>query len=108
MSVRWQRRTHGVSVRQEKIDPMTVRLFALSIAIISVLMALYLALTASSVRLSVRLWSLHNEMAEIQRENGRLGTEIARLSSIPVLIERSVRLGYGQPESIEYLIVGGP
>jgi hypothetical protein len=107
MSVSWQRKTHGVAVKREKVDPMTIRLFAVGIIIVSVLMALYLALTASSVKLSVRVWSLHNELADIQRENSRLETEVARNSSIPVLQERSVRMGYGPPESIKYVIVGG-
>jgi hypothetical protein len=42
-------------------------------------------------------------MAEIQRESSRLETEIARLSSIPVLQARSVDLGYRAAESIEYV-----
>jgi len=49
-------------------------------------------------------------MAEIQRESSRLETEIARLSSIPVLQVRSVALGYQAAESIEYvdIEVGAP
>jgi hypothetical protein len=108
MSVSWQQKTHGVSKKQEKVDPAITRLFALGIVIISALMALYLALSASSVRLSARLWSLHNQLADTQRENSRLETEIARNSSIPVLVERSVAMGYGPPESIEHIVVGEP
>jgi cell division protein FtsL len=108
MSVSRRDKAHGGSTKQKKVDPMTTRIFALGVVTIAILMALYLALTASSVKLSVRLWSMHNEMADIQRENSRLETEIARNSSIPVLQERSVRMGYGAAESIEYLIVGGP
>jgi hypothetical protein len=108
MSMSRQIKAHGVAVKRERVDPMTTRMFALAVVIVCILMAMYLALTASSVKLSVRVWALHNELADIQRQNSRLETEVARHSSIPVLQERSVRMGYGAAESIEYLIIGEP
>ena len=108
MSISRQIKAHGVAVKRERVDPMMTRAFALAVVIICVVMALYLALTASSVKLSVQVWTMHNNLADIQRENSRLETEIARNSSIPVLQERSVRLGYGAADSIEYLIIGEP
>jgi len=38
----------------------------------------------------------------------RLEIEIARLSSIPVLQERSVALGFAPAESIEFIELGAP
>ena len=106
MSVAWHKKTHGVLTRREELNPMTVRLFALGGGIIAILMALYLALSASTIRLSVQLWSLHNDMAAIQRQNSYLETEIARHGSIPVLQVRSAELGYQAADGVEYLTTG--
>src|SRR5690554_1133897 len=101
MSVVWQQKTHGVPRKREKLDRGVAILLILGVMIAAVLMAIYMAFVTSNIRLSSEVWSLHNQLAEIQRENSRLETEIARLSSIPVLQERSDALGYGPAESIE-------
>ncbi|MGC9468547.1 MAG: hypothetical protein ACP5HS_08145 [Anaerolineae bacterium] len=108
MSVVWQQQTHGVPRRREKVDQGVARLLLIGVAIVTALMVAYLALVASTIHLSGEIWALHNEMSDIQRENSRLETEIARLSSIPVLQVRSVELGYVPAESIEYIGVGEP
>ncbi|MCU0522558.1 MAG: hypothetical protein MUF84_17925 [Anaerolineae bacterium] len=108
MSVAWQQSTHGVQRRKEQINQVTARAFVVSIVLATLLMGGYLALGAANVRLSNEVWSLHNAMAQIQRDNSRLETEIARLSSIPVLQVRSVALGFAPAESIDYLRLGTP
>ena len=106
MSVVWQQSTHGVPRRQEKLNKVTARVFLIGVLIATTLISGYLTLSAANVRLSHEVWSLHNDMAQIQRDSSHLETEIARLSSIPVLQSRSVALGYGPAESIEYLRLG--
>lgn len=103
MSVAWQQSTHGVPRRQEKVNRTLMATFAIITVLIAGLGLLYLALVASSAHLSSDIWHMHSEMAETQRESSRLETEIARLSSIPVLQARSVALGYKAAESIEYV-----
>jgi cell division protein FtsL len=103
MSVAWQQSTHGVLRRQEKVNRTLMTTFAVITVLVAGLGLLYLGLVASSAHLSSDIWHMHSEMAEIQRESSRLETEIARLSSIPVLQARSVDLGYRAAESIEYV-----
>jgi hypothetical protein len=106
MSVVWQQNTHGVPRRREKVDRVTTVAFVACITIVSLLAFAYLALAASSARLSSEIWQTQMELGEIQRETSRLETEIARLSSIPVLQTRSVELGYVPATTIEF--VEGP
>lgn len=108
MSVVWQQSTHGVPRRREQVDRVTAVAFLVGITIVSLLAFAYLALAASSARLSAEIWSTHMELGEIQRETSRLETEIARLSSIPVLQVRSVELGYVPAGAIEFIQVGEP
>jgi hypothetical protein len=76
--------------------------------IATVLLGAYLALGALNVRLSREVWSLHRELADRQREISWLETEIARMSSIPMLQVRSVELGFAPAQSIEYIEIGAP
>jgi len=110
MSVQWQKSTHGVQRRRQKVNRVTVITFAAITVMAAALGLLYLGLVASSAHLTGEIWILHNELADIQRESSRLETEIARLSSIPVLQARSVALGYQPAQVIEYLDieVGAP
>lgn len=108
MSVMWQRQTHGVPRRKEQVNQMTARLFLVVTLTLTTLIGAYLALVASTVHVSREIWEIHDQMADIRRQNNQLKTEIARLSSIPVLQERSVSLGYQPAESIEYMPIGMP
>ena len=108
MSVMWQRQTHGVPRRRQKVNRMVAGLFLAVTLTASLLLGAYLALVASTVHRSHEIWRLHDEMAEIRRQNNQIKSDIARLSSIPVLQERSVALGYQPADSVEYVIVGGP
>jgi hypothetical protein len=108
MSVVWQQSTHGVPRRQERFNQVTTRAIVVGALIATVLVGAYLALGALNVRLSREVWSLHTALSDTQREISRLETEIARLSSIPVLQVRSEALGYAPAESIEYIEIGVP
>ncbi|HOT92083.1 MAG TPA: hypothetical protein PLJ78_09755 [Anaerolineae bacterium] len=108
MSVIWQKSTHGVLRRQEKAQRLIAQLLLGIIITASLLAAAYLALTASNVRTARQLWHMENQLVVAQRENEILKAEIARLSSIPVLQERSVALGYRPADAIDYLYVGEP
>ena len=108
MSVLWQQKTHGVLRRKEKMQRLLARLLLGVVVITTILAGIYLTLVASNVHTARRLWAMEYEIANVMRDNQALTTEIARLSSIPVLQERSVALGYQPAESIDYLYVGGP
>ncbi|MBN2391930.1 MAG: hypothetical protein JXR84_14475 [Anaerolineae bacterium] len=108
MSVLWQQKTHGVLRRTEKMQRLLARLLLSVVVITTVLAGIYLTLVASNVHTARRLWAMENEIANATRDNQALMTEIARLSSIPVLQERSVALGYQPAESVDYLYLGEP
>ncbi|MFN2109837.1 MAG: hypothetical protein ACK2UI_09255 [Anaerolineae bacterium] len=108
MSVLWQQKTHGVLKRKEKMQRLLARLLLGVVVITTVLAGIYLTLVASNVHTARRLWAMEHEIANATRGNQALMTEIARLSSIPVLQERSVALGYQPAESIDYLYLGEP
>lgn len=108
MSVLWQQKTHGVLRRKEKMQSLLARLLLGVVVITTVLAGIYLTLVASNVHTARRLWAMEHEIANAMRDNQALMTEIARLSSIPVLQERSVALGYRPAESIDYLYLGEP
>lgn len=108
MSVLWQQTTHGVLKRQEKMQRLLARVLLSVVLITTALAGLYLTVVASNVHTARRLWAMENQIANVQRDNQALMTEIARLSSIPVLQERSVALGYQPAKSIDYLYLGEP
>lgn len=108
MSVLWQKKTHGVLRRKEKMQRLLARLLLGVVVITTVLSGIYLTVAASNVHTARRLWAMENQIANVMRTNQALMTEIARLSSIPVLQERSVALGYRPAESIDYLYLGEP
>ena len=108
MSVIWQQKTHGVLRRQQKANRIFARLLLSVVLVVTMLGAAYLTLVASNVRIARRVWAMEKELIDIQRANNALETEIGRLSSIPVLQERSTALGYQPAGTIDYLYVGEP
>jgi len=108
MSVLWQQKTHGVLKRKEKMQHLLARLLLGVVVTTTVLVGIYLTVVASNVHGARRLWAMEHEIADVTRDNQALITEIARLSSIPVLQERSVALGYQPAESIDFLYMGEP
>ncbi len=107
MSVTWHQKTHGVLRRREHANRTVALLFFSVVAIISLLAAAYLGLVAANVRLSRQVWAMEEELVALQRDGEVLHTEIARESSIPVLQERSVQLGYQPADSVDYVHMGG-
>ena len=103
MSVLWQRRTHGVQRHKTQLDRTLARIFLAVVLVVTALAAAYLNLVASNVRLSRHVWTMEQDLGEVERVNQELTVEIARWSSIPVLQERSVALGYAPAENVEYL-----
>ena len=73
---------------------------------LTVLAGGYLTLIMSNVRLSREVWQTYQDLADVRRESEFIRTDIARLSSIPVLQERSVELGYSPANEVEYMNVG--
>ena len=108
MSVIWQQKTHGVLRRQQKANRILARLLLAVVIVVTVFSAAYLTLVASNVRLARQVWAMEKEMVNIQRANQAVNTEVGRLSSIPVLQERSIAMGYQPANTIEYMYVGGP
>lgn len=108
MSVLWQQKTHGVLKRKEKMQRLLARLLLGVVVITTILAGIYLTVVASNVHTARRLWALEHEITNVTRDNQALITEIARLSSIPVLQERSVALGYRPAESIDFIYLGEP
>jgi hypothetical protein len=58
--------------------------------------------------LGAQVWKLEKDLVVQQRENQVLMVEIARLSSIPVLQERAIALGFVEANTVEYLEVTEP
>lgn len=108
MSVIWQQQTHGVLKRQQAGNRFIAKLLLGVVLIVTILAAAYLALVASNVSIARQVWAMENEMINIQRENHAIRTEIARLSSIPVMQVRSVGLNYQPAASVEYVYIGAP
>ncbi len=106
MSVVWQQSTHGVPRREEKLSRVSARAFLLVVVVATLLVSAYLALSAANVRLSGRVWSLHNQMADGQREISRLQVEIADASSIAVLQKRSTELGFVPAGAVDFVEKG--
>jgi len=108
MSVLWQQTTHGVLKRKEKMQRFSAQLLLGIVLVTTALTGIYLTVVASNVHTARRLWAMEYQMSNVLRDNQALITEVARLSSIPVLQERSVALGYQPAESIDYLYLGEP
>ncbi len=108
MCVLWRQTTHGVQRRPETASRTTAKLILMGALAAGLLAAAFLALTTSTVRLSGEIWAAHHEMARIQRANSLLEAEIARLSSIPVLQERSRALGYERAGTLDFIEMGAP
>ncbi len=108
MSVIWQQRTHGVQRRQEAFDRALARVFLGAVIVLTLLGSLYLAVVATNTRLSARIWQTEEDLVEWQRQNEALSVEMARLSSIPVLQQRSIALGFAPAANVHYLIVPEP
>ncbi|MBN1260795.1 MAG: hypothetical protein JXB35_08955, partial [Anaerolineae bacterium] len=103
MSVLWQQRTHGVMRQRDWTNQALARLFLVVIVITTLLAAVYLAVIASNVRLSRQIWDMEEQLGAQERENQSLMVGIARLSSIPVLQQRSIALGYIPAATVDYL-----
>jgi len=108
MSVIWQQRTHGIPRRKQQANQTLARVFVIVVLSATALAAAYLALVASNVHTARQIWAMEQQMMQVQRNNQALQVEIARQSSIPILQERSVSLGYRAAESVDYIYVGAP
>ncbi|HNT75717.1 MAG TPA: hypothetical protein PKH77_11940 [Anaerolineae bacterium] len=108
MSVIWQQRTHGIQRRKQQSAMLLARLFVVAIIIATTMAAAYLALVAANVHAASRVWTMEQTLSEMYRQNHALWIEIARASSIPVLQERSVQLGYQPAHSVDFLQIGEP
>lgn len=108
MSVVWQQQTHGILRRKQHLAHLLTRLFVFAVLILTLLGAAYLGLVASNVHTASQIWALEQELLEVQRQNQALWVDLARASSIPVLQERSVRLGYQPADSVDFLHVEEP
>jgi hypothetical protein len=108
MSVIWHKQTHGIPARKVKSDRTVALLFLLIVVVITSLSAAYLGLVADNVRLSRQVWGMEQTLMAIERECHRLNVDIARLSSIPVMQQRSVDLGFQPAPAVEYLYIKGP
>ncbi len=106
MSVLWQQQTHGVPKREEQANRKVARLFLLTVLVIALLAAAYLGLVAWNVRLARQVWTMENQLMTLERQNQALITEIARLSSIPVLQDRSVKRGYQPAKTVDFIRMG--
>ncbi len=108
MSVVWQQRTHGIQRRKQQVSYMLTRVFFVVLIVVTTLAAAYLTLVAANVRTSRDIWAIEQEVVEVQRQSQALQVEITHFSSIPVLQERSVKLGFQPAKSVDYMTVGAP
>lgn len=108
MSVLWQQRTHGVQRRKERENRSIALLFLMAVAVILVLGAAYVALAGANAKLGARVWTMEQDLIAQQRENQVLMVKIAHLSSIPVLQQRAIALGYVEADVVEYVELTEP
>jgi hypothetical protein len=108
MSVLWHKQTHGIPVRKAKSDRTVALLFLLIIVLVTALSAAYLGLVADNVRLSRQVWGMEQTSMAMERECQRVNVNIAQLSSIPVMQQRSVKLGFQPAPSVEHIYLKEP
>jgi hypothetical protein len=103
MSVLWQQRTHGVQKRKERENRSIALLFLIAVTVALVLGAAYVTLAGANAKLGARVWTMEQDLIAQQRENQVLMIKIAQLSSIPMLQQRAIALGYVEADVIEYM-----
>ncbi len=108
MSVIWHQQTHGVPIRQSKSERTVALVFLAVITVSTLLGATYLGLVADNVRLSRQVWAMEQALVLTERRSQVMTVEIARLSSIPVLQERSIQLDFHPASNVEYLYLREP
>ncbi len=108
MSVLWQQRTHGVQKRKERENRSIAFLFLAVVVAVLILAGAYVALAGANAKLAAQVWEWERELVTEQRESQVLMMEISRLSSIPMLQQRAVALGYVEADTVEYLELTEP
>ena len=73
-----------------------------------ILATAYVALAGANAKLAAEVWSLERDLITQQRESQVLMMEISRLSSIPVLQQRAIALGYVEADTVEYVDMTEP
>ena len=105
MSVIWQQRTHGMPKRHEHADRVFARTLYILVGVAGLLGAIYLALIASNISLSKQIWTMHDQLGNIRRQNAAFQLEAARLGSIEMLKVRSIESGYQPATAFDYMTV---
>ncbi|MDY7076947.1 MAG: hypothetical protein SXV54_08485 [Chloroflexota bacterium] len=95
--------THGIKRgRFEMSRRATIYLFALIVAL-TLAAAIYLMLVSQTAARGRHIQQLQAEYFRLQRENEQLEVEIASASSVAVLWERAIEMGFGTVEQVEFL-----
>lgn len=92
-----------------RIRVLTTGRLALSIVVLSILGAIYLAVNAKVARAGREVLVLEARRAELRRANADLQAELAEITSPERMLERASSLGYrpAEADEIDYVVVEG-
>jgi cell division protein FtsL len=100
---------HKVRQAPWRVQRQWLGLFLLALVCAAMVAGLYLNITSRAALAGREIQLLENEIADNQRVNSDLETQLAELTSTEVMAERALAMGFRpvRPEDVTYVIVPG-
>lgn len=101
--------SHGLRQAPWRVQTQATSIVAMSVIVVLVIGALYLAQATSTATTGRDLQELETHRQELEQQNSQIEAEIASMRSVPRLTQRALDLGFrpATAEEIEYLPVEG-
>ena len=97
--------THGIKRGRFEMSRRTLVYFAVIVALLVLVAALYLMLVSRTAAQGRHIEQLREELAWLKKENEQLEVEIAKVDSVSRLWNRAIELGFVPADQVEYLSV---